>query len=116
LFYREVYLTREGKWPPPERNVTPTIAALPALVSVGANASGADPGYSVNNASAPAAGGSGVNDTSDDAAWLAEHDIDPNFLELTWSITVAIFVAFGMIGAFASGKIADSLGRYGPSN
>ena len=28
-----------------------------------------------------------------------------------WSVTVAIFVLFGMVGAFVSGKIADGYGR-----
>lgn len=32
-------------------------------------------------------------------------------IELLWSVTVAIFVLFGMIGAFASGKFADYFGR-----
>ncbi|WAR14416.1 GTR1-like protein [Mya arenaria] len=34
-----------------------------------------------------------------------------NYIELMWSITVALFVFFGMIGAFASGRIADYFGR-----
>ena len=33
-------------------------------------------------------------------------------IEILWSATVAIFVLFGMIGAFASGKFADFFGRY----
>ncbi|XP_052082863.1 solute carrier family 2, facilitated glucose transporter member 1-like [Mytilus californianus] len=32
-------------------------------------------------------------------------------IELLWSVTVAIFVLFGMIGAFTSGKFADYFGR-----
>ena len=38
--------------------------------------------------------------------------VDDNLLDLMWSITVAIFVLFGMIGAFVSGKVADHFGRY----
>lgn len=36
---------------------------------------------------------------------------DDNNIEILWSVTVAIFVLFGMIGAFASGKFADKFGR-----
>ncbi|KAH3817958.1 solute carrier family 2, facilitated glucose transporter member 1-like [Dreissena polymorpha] len=34
-----------------------------------------------------------------------------NFIEIMWSLTVALFVFFGMIGAFSSGRIADYFGR-----
>ena len=37
--------------------------------------------------------------------------LDDNLLDLLWSITVAIFVLFGMIGAIVSGKVADHFGR-----
>lgn len=37
---------------------------------------------------------------------------DDDKIEILWSVTVAIFVLFGMIGAFASGKFADYFGRY----
>lgn len=37
--------------------------------------------------------------------------VDDNLLDLLWSITVAIFVLFGMIGAFMSGMVADRIGR-----
>lgn len=37
--------------------------------------------------------------------------VDDNLLDLLWSVTVAIFVLFGMIGAFVSGKVADHFGR-----
>ena len=37
---------------------------------------------------------------------------DDDRIEILWSVTVAIFVLFGMIGAFASGKFADYFGRY----
>lgn len=33
-------------------------------------------------------------------------------VEILWSITVAIFVLFGMIGSFLSGKVAERLGRF----
>ena len=36
---------------------------------------------------------------------------DDDRIEILWSVTVAIFVLFGMIGAFASGKFADYFGR-----
>ncbi|KAK7093689.1 solute carrier family 2, facilitated glucose transporter member 1-like [Littorina saxatilis] len=32
-------------------------------------------------------------------------------LEILWSVTVALFVFFGMIGAFSSAKVADFVGR-----
>lgn len=32
-------------------------------------------------------------------------------VEILWSITVAIFVLFGMMGSFMSGKLAERLGR-----
>lgn len=41
---------------------------------------------------------------------ISEIAVD-NFIDLMWSITVALFVFFGMIGAFASGRIADYFGR-----
>lgn len=33
-------------------------------------------------------------------------------LEILWSVTVALFVFFGMIGAFSSAKVADFFGRW----
>ena len=37
--------------------------------------------------------------------------LDATTLELLWSMTVAAFVLFGMIGAFISAKVADFFGR-----
>ncbi|KAJ8303571.1 hypothetical protein KUTeg_019967 [Tegillarca granosa] len=47
---------------------------------------------------------------TDDEEINKEVEEDP-VLELLWSITVAIFVLFGMFGAFASNKVADHFGR-----
>lgn len=33
-------------------------------------------------------------------------------VDFLWAVTVAIFVLFGMVGAFISGKVADYFGRY----
>ncbi|XP_052274456.1 solute carrier family 2, facilitated glucose transporter member 1-like isoform X4 [Dreissena polymorpha] len=39
-------------------------------------------------------------------------DIDKdNYIEIMWSLTVALFVFFGMVGAFTSGRVADHFGR-----
>lgn len=32
-------------------------------------------------------------------------------VEILWSITVAVFVLFGMVGSFLSGKLAEKMGR-----
>ena len=37
---------------------------------------------------------------------------ESDVIEILWSITVAIFVLFGMIGSFLSGKVAERLGRF----
>ncbi|XP_045161535.2 solute carrier family 2, facilitated glucose transporter member 1-like [Mercenaria mercenaria] len=43
---------------------------------------------------------------------FTEEEIEAdNVIEILWSITVAFFVFFGMIGAFSSGRIADYFGR-----
>lgn len=34
-------------------------------------------------------------------------------VEILWSITVAVFVLFGMVGSFLSGKLAEKMGRKG---
>lgn len=42
---------------------------------------------------------------------INKESIDNDKIEILWSATVAIFVLFGMIGAFASGWFADYFGR-----
>lgn len=37
--------------------------------------------------------------------------VDDNLLDLMWSVTVAIFVLFGMVGSLVSGRIASRFGR-----
>jgi len=37
---------------------------------------------------------------------------ESDVVEILWSVTVAIFVLFGMIGSFLSGKVAERLGRF----
>ncbi|XP_074655547.1 solute carrier family 2, facilitated glucose transporter member 1-like [Tubulanus polymorphus] len=36
---------------------------------------------------------------------------NPNLLELLWSVSVAVYVGIGLIGAFCSGFVADKVGR-----
>lgn len=43
---------------------------------------------------------------------MKKYSEEDDFVELLWSITVSIFVLFGMIGSFMSGKLAERLGRY----
>ena len=45
--------------------------------------------------------------------YLARYGEVPNanLIELLWSVTVAVFVLGGAVGAFASGKVGDYLGR-----
>ncbi|XP_071145555.1 solute carrier family 2, facilitated glucose transporter member 1-like isoform X1 [Mytilus edulis] len=62
-----------------------------------------------SNATAPGnASGFNISDTIAKIKYVSEND---DKVELLWSVTVAIFVLFGMIGAFASGKFADYFGR-----
>ncbi|KAL3861432.1 hypothetical protein ACJMK2_007466 [Sinanodonta woodiana] len=93
-FYGEVYAERSGVKPESttivssSSNVSTTPITV-VTVSPGQN----NTSYAVN-------------------ASVPPKDIkDNNFLDLMWSITVAIFVLFGMFGAFVSGKIADFFGR-----
>ncbi|XP_076085140.1 solute carrier family 2, facilitated glucose transporter member 5-like [Mytilus galloprovincialis] len=44
---------------------------------------------------------------------MKKYSEEDDFVELLWSITVSIFVLFGMIGSFMSGKLAERLGRRG---
>ncbi|KAJ8303570.1 hypothetical protein KUTeg_019966 [Tegillarca granosa] len=53
---------------------------------------------------------SGNESITDEKEIEKEVEEDP-VLELLWAITVAIFVLFGMFGAFGSSKIADHFGR-----
>jgi MFS family permease len=53
---------------------------------------------------------SGGNTTSKPDVHYLDYEAPTN-VEWLWSITVAIFVLFGMIGAFISGKWADYFGR-----
>ena len=39
-------------------------------------------------------------------------EFDENYLTLLWSLTTAMFLPGGMIGAYTAGFIADKLGRY----
>lgn len=55
-----------------------------------------------------------AGNSSDNTSNTRVHYLDyeaPTNVEWLWSITVAIFVLFGMIGAFVSGKWADYFGR-----
>lgn len=62
-----------------------------------------------SNATAPGnASGFDISKIMDKIKFVSEKD---DKVELLWSVTVAIFVLFGMIGAFASGKFADYFGR-----
>lgn len=62
-----------------------------------------------SNATAPGnASGFDIGKIMDKIKFVSEKD---DKVELLWSVTVAIFVLFGMIGAFASGKFADYFGR-----
>ncbi|XP_063410670.1 solute carrier family 2, facilitated glucose transporter member 1-like isoform X2 [Mytilus trossulus] len=62
-----------------------------------------------SNATAPGnASGFDIGKTIAKIKFVSEED---DKVELLWSVTVAIFVLFGMIGAFASGKFADYFGR-----
>lgn len=54
---------------------------------------------------------SGNTSIADEKEIEKEVEEDP-VLELLWAITVAIFVLFGMFGAFASSRVADHFGRY----
>lgn len=49
-----------------------------------------------------------IQSVIDGINYKSEHDDN---IEILWSVTVAIFVLFGMIGAFLSGKFADAFGR-----
>lgn len=62
-----------------------------------------------SNATAPGnASGFDIDKIMAKIKFVSEKD---DKVELLWSVTVAIFVLFGMIGAFASGKFADYFGR-----
>jgi len=63
------------------------------------NGTGVTPGYAVKN-------GNDTSKTGDEPT-----EIEDPIIEILWSITVAIFVLFGMIGAFISGHVADKFGR-----
>ncbi|KAK3603513.1 hypothetical protein CHS0354_030370 [Potamilus streckersoni] len=101
-FYGEVYAERNGIKPDKHilsssSNVSTTTVTV-VIGSPGQN----NTGYNIDPAKA-----NNVSKSSTEN----EGSVDDNFLDLMWSITVAIFVLFGMFGAFASGKIADFFGR-----
>ncbi|KAL4220892.1 Solute carrier 2 [Mactra antiquata] len=106
-FYTMTYMAREGyetyynpvdrglyfKTLPDGDNVT-TMTTLAPVMSLGNNSNGSMP------------------TARDPLLARTEKEIEAdNFIEILWSITVAFFVFFGMIGAFTSGKIADYFGR-----
>ncbi|XP_060565835.1 solute carrier family 2, facilitated glucose transporter member 1-like isoform X2 [Ruditapes philippinarum] len=111
-FYFKVYLARDGietdyyvddkslhylSLP----NQTTTIATVVNNSSLGLN-------YTVNSNGTTVAPTTTVHPL---LAKSADEIKDDNFIELMWSITVALFVFFGMVGAFSSGRIADYFGR-----
>lgn len=118
-FYSQVYLGRDGfeteyrvdekalyyKSPPVNTSVSTTAKTLTTTIVV-VNPVG--PGYN-------ASGNETATTTAmprDPLLAKTSKEIDEdNFIELMWSLTVALFVFFGMVGAFSSGKIADHFGR-----
>ena len=95
IFYAKVLLERSGQLSPSNETASPEVSVL------------VDPSASPAPYNASDMGGNGTNKGSLSAV---EDDEDP-IIEVLWSITVAIFVLFGMFGAFMSGAMADKFGR-----
>ncbi|WAR13754.1 GTR1-like protein [Mya arenaria] len=121
-FYSQVYLARDGietvfnpqdkglHYVDPARYVNTTT---PAVVVVD------------NNSNTTADNSTALSDNSTKGTYAVETTTvrpvsmakteteinEDNFIELLWSLTVALFVFFGMVGAFASGRVADYFGR-----
>ncbi|KAL5013949.1 hypothetical protein ScPMuIL_008219 [Solemya velum] len=96
VFYKNVLLARDGQLPAEDENVLATNQT---------DLTGGGVGYIVKEN-----GGNTTNQTSVGKKVGGKEEEDP-FIELLWSLTVAIFVAFGMIGSFISGNVAEKLGR-----
>lgn len=96
MFYKNVLLARDGQLPAEDENVLATNQT---------DLTGGGVGYIVKEN-----GGNTTNQTSVGKKVGGKEEEDP-FIELLWSLTVAIFVAFGMIGSFISGNVAEKLGR-----
>ncbi|KAJ8321106.1 hypothetical protein KUTeg_002693 [Tegillarca granosa] len=100
-FYSHLLYEREGISPP-------NISSPAVVVSV----NGVD-----NSSYAVSSGGNGTagNNTNGlttpaPKAEEPEEHFHP-LVDFLWAVTVAIFVLFGMVGAFISGKVADYFGR-----
>lgn len=99
IFYLETVMIRDGRLPSDWYEVKKVYQMQNPNMTVTSDYSG--------NATTS-------NGTLDVGMTIAKIKVDSekdDKIELLWSITVAIFVLFGMIGAFASGKFADYFGR-----
>lgn len=115
-FYKMTYLERDGiftYYNPADRNLY--FTSLPGNYSL---SSTAEPLGNVQTVAEPMAqpepadGSNGTETFRNPFIARTEAEIEAdNVIEILWSITVAFFVFFGMIGAFTSGKIADYFGR-----
>lgn len=117
-FYKMTYLARDGietYYNPLDRSLY--YVSLPNAQINNQTVMTTTTMASLGNAVAEPEDGGGANDTSHEEArdpYLAKTETEieaDNFIEILWSITVAFFVFFGMIGAFTSGRIADYFGR-----
>lgn len=101
-YIRQILLEREGKWPP-----TMTLNGNMSLMA-DENQTMA---YTVVTEETVTLYSNGTAANTSAAEVMVEDDINPNMIDLLWSITVAVCVLFGMFGAFLSGKIAEKIGR-----
>ncbi|XP_045161537.2 solute carrier family 2, facilitated glucose transporter member 5-like isoform X2 [Mercenaria mercenaria] len=125
-FYFQIYLARDGietvyipeskslhyvELPESKRAAISTTAATTTTktLSVVVSNSSQGPNYAAgSNASTTLAPTTTAHPMLAKSKKEIEED---NFIELMWSITVALFVFFGMVGAFTSGRVADYFGR-----
>lgn len=103
-FYARVLLERKGFFPLAELSPNESATFIADLASKG-------PEYGANSSSGGMAAMSNMSLEQIEMQIIKKMVDNEPVIEILWSVTVAIFVLFGMIGAFVSGSVADHFGR-----
>ncbi|XP_033764056.1 solute carrier family 2, facilitated glucose transporter member 1-like [Pecten maximus] len=102
-FYARILLERKGLFPLAELSPNESATFLADLAK--------GPGYEANSSSGGMAAMANMSLEQIEVQIIKKMVENEPVIEILWSVTVAIFVLFGMIGAFVSGSVADHFGR-----
>ncbi|XP_021369634.1 solute carrier family 2, facilitated glucose transporter member 1-like isoform X2 [Mizuhopecten yessoensis] len=102
-FYARILLVRKGYFPLSELSPNESAVFLANLAT--------GPSYSNSTAGSSMPSLANMSFEQIEIGIIKKMVENEPVIEILWSVTVAIFVLFGMIGAFVSGSVADHFGR-----